>query len=77
MEESCMTAAEDPEQFAHPRLKSRPVPRQELRRMLVNQSEPGCVILIGIADINVTLGNQLLDRTDDLGLVFRRKSLLR
>jgi hypothetical protein len=77
MEESGMTAAEFFEEVTYSGFESRGFRIQEVRRPLINESEPRRIILIGIADVDVALGNQLLDRSDDLGSVFRRKSLLR
>ena len=67
-----MTAPEFLEQFAHPYLKSRPLQSHEVRRALVNRSEPRPVILIWVVDVDVTLSDELFDRLDELGAILLR-----
>jgi hypothetical protein len=77
MEESCVAATEFFEELAHSSFESGGVHIQEMRRAFVNESQPRPVILIGVAYVNVTLRNELLDGSDDLRSLIRCGSLLR
>ena len=71
MEESCVAAAEFFEQLAYSGFKSRGFCIYEVRRLPVNQCEPRPVILIWVADIDVSLGNEFLDAAHDFGAILR------
>ena len=73
MEESCMAAAEFLEELAQAGFESGSVHIQEVRRAFVNECQPRPVILIGVANVNVTLRNKLLDGSDELRSLLRSR----
>jgi hypothetical protein len=77
MEEGCMTAPEFFEELGQASFESMGFRIQEVRSALVNYGEPRLVILIGVADVNMPLGNELLHRSYDFLAVFVCESLLR
>jgi hypothetical protein len=72
MEESCVAAAEFFEEIAYSGFETRGFRIREVRSPSVNQSQPWRIILIGVAHVNVALGNELLDGANDFGAILGR-----
>ncbi len=47
----------------------------EMRGLFVDKGEPRPVILIGVANVNVSLENEFLDHADDFGAILTRGDL--
>ena len=69
MKESCVAAVQCLEQFAHVGLKRFSFDLHETRSLLVDKRNPGIVILVWVADVNVSLRDELLNRADDFGTI--------
>ena len=69
MKESCVAAAQCLEEFAHAGFKRFSFDLHETGGLLVDKRNPGIVILVWVADVNVSLRDEVLNRADDFGAI--------
>ncbi len=74
MKKNCVATAQCPEEFTHPGFKRfYAIHINETWHAFINEPNPWAIVLIRVADIDVSFRNELLEDTEDLRPVLSRE----